>query len=201
MLQEVTHDMHVFGSEIDSYNLPSFFHHPQTLHIGLSHDTAFFVSRAGLHVQDKSGGYILVAPWLDRESVMIWRRENMWRTWRAGYVCKDVNLLATFESFVDVAANARKVYTDRLHVSTLAAILGKETYSPATKQRVLRQKQLGPRTSMCQGATRRIFACYLNQRDRNENCGLHKPTAQSPHTSAITLYANVVHRTSPMLEC
>ena len=128
MLQEVTHDMYVFCREIDSYNLLSPFHHPQTVHIGVSHDTALFVSKADLHVQDKSGGYILVAPRLDRESVVTWRREKMWRAWRTGYICKDVNLLATFKSFVDVVANARKVYTDRLHVSILGAILGKETY-------------------------------------------------------------------------
>jgi len=128
ILQEITNDVHVFCREIESCNLLSSFHYPKNVHISLSADTALYVSRGDLHVQDKPGDYILVAPRLDRESVVTWRLEKMRRTWGTSYVCKDVNLLADFKSFVEVVANACKVYTDRLHVAILAAILAKETY-------------------------------------------------------------------------
>jgi len=125
---EIEQELHIFCRETESYKLLTSLRQPENVHIHLSADTALYLSSRDLPKHSSGGKYILVAPRLDRESVVRWRVQKLRRSSRKPIVSKDVNLLPTFGSFVDIVANSSTVYTDRLHVSILAAILDKETY-------------------------------------------------------------------------
>ena len=125
---EIEQELHVFCRETESYKLLTSLRHPENVYVHLSADTALYLSSGDLPVHSRRGTYILIAPRLDRESVVKWRVEKVRKSSRKSIVSKDVNLLPNFRSFVDIVANSSTVYTDRLHVSILAAILNKETY-------------------------------------------------------------------------
>ena len=127
-LADMKHDMHVFCRERGSYGLLSSLRPPKNIHVHLSADTAFYLSSSDLPVLHRRRKHILIAPRLDRESVVNWRVEKIRKLWRKPIIIKDVNLLPNFKSFVDIVANSSSVYTDRLHVSILATILNTETY-------------------------------------------------------------------------
>jgi exopolysaccharide biosynthesis predicted pyruvyltransferase EpsI len=128
VLANLREEVHIFCRENESYKLLSSFRYPKNVHIHLSPDTAFYLSRKDLDVRNVRERYILIAPRLDRESATTWRINKIPKSRGTHVVSKDANLLPDFKSFVDIVANACKVYTDRLHVSILAAILNKETY-------------------------------------------------------------------------
>ena len=125
---EIEQELHIFCRETESYKLLTSLRHPENVRVHLSADTAFYLSIGDFPEPSGRGNYVLIAPRLDRESVVKWRVGNI-REWsRKPLVSKDVNLLPNFRSFVEIVANSSTVYTDRLHVSILAAILNKETY-------------------------------------------------------------------------
>lgn len=125
---DVKQEMHIFCRETDSYKLLRSLHKPRNIHVHLSHDTALYLTPKDFTPAVNRGKYVLVAPRLDRESVVKWRVKRIRRSNQMPVVSKDVNLLRSYSSFVETISDSAVVYTDRLHVSILSAILGKETY-------------------------------------------------------------------------
>jgi exopolysaccharide biosynthesis predicted pyruvyltransferase EpsI len=124
---QIEGEMHVFCREKESYRLLRSLRRPRNLHVHLSPDTALYLTRNDLHEHVTRGSYVLIAPRLDRESIVNWRIRHVQNACTRTIV-KDINLLPSFRSFIDITAKAARVYTDRLHVAILAAILKKETY-------------------------------------------------------------------------
>jgi exopolysaccharide biosynthesis predicted pyruvyltransferase EpsI len=124
---QIEAEMHVFCREKESYKLLRSLRRPRNLHVYLSPDTALYLTRKDFHEQVKRGSYVLIAPRLDRESLVNWRIRQL-RNRCTRTIVKDINLLPSFMSFIDITAKAARVYTDRLHVAILAAILRKEIY-------------------------------------------------------------------------
>ena len=119
---------HLFCRETESYNLLRSLQWPGNVHAHISPDTALYLTSSDFQIQTRRANYILIAPRLDRESVVRWRIRKIRRSSGKTIVTKDVNLLPNFKSYVETIANSSEVYTDRLHVAILAAILNKETY-------------------------------------------------------------------------
>ena len=80
-LAEISQQVHVFCREITSYNVLSSFHYRKNVHVHLSPDTAFYLSRSDFHVQNKRGKYVLIVPRLDRESMVRWRIDRIRKQW------------------------------------------------------------------------------------------------------------------------
>lgn len=123
--KQIKQIVYVFCRERYSYDLLSSMNFPENVHIHLSHDTAFYLSKEDFTLQNEGGTYILVAPRRDRESAVTWKIK---KTHPKKILFGDVYYATDFGSFVNIIGNACKVYTDRLHVAILSAILGKETY-------------------------------------------------------------------------
>jgi exopolysaccharide biosynthesis predicted pyruvyltransferase EpsI len=125
-------EIHLFSRERYSYNLLRSMNLPKNLHVHLSHDSAFYLSKTDFH--PTKGSYDLVCPRQDKESAVTWNikqwgdsdiidlRESKERI----FVGDIVNL--DFDFFVQLVEDSRCVFTDRLHVAIFAAILGKDTF-------------------------------------------------------------------------
>ncbi|MGA3109144.1 MAG: polysaccharide pyruvyl transferase family protein [Candidatus Bathyarchaeia archaeon] len=128
MVTSLGKEIHLFCREAPSYALLKSLSFSRNVHIGCSPDAAFYMSAADLGAKPENK-YVLVAPRLDRESIVKWNLSMIWKIWpKASVRFGDVNLLPDLSTFVEVVARASKVFTDRLHVSILSSILGKETY-------------------------------------------------------------------------
>ena len=119
-------EIHLFCRERYSYDLLCSMHFPKNVHINLSHDTALYLPKEDFKLQNEKGTYVLIAPRDDRESIVTWKTKQIPKQVKIFF--GDIENVANFESFVNLVGNACKVYTDRLHVAILSAILGKETY-------------------------------------------------------------------------
>ena len=128
MVTSLGREVHIFCREMPSYSLLKSLQFPRSVRLGLSPDAALYTSQADFNAQSENR-YVLVAPRLDRESIVKWDLRKMWKFWpRSSVRFGDVNLLPNFPTFIASVAHASRVFTDRLHVSILASILGKETY-------------------------------------------------------------------------
>lgn len=126
VLGQLEQQVHIFCREIPSYDALSSVRMAKNVHVHLSQDTAFYLSRKDFHVRS-FGKYVLIAARLDRESIMTWNVNEI-RKLGMPTVMRDLELLPDFKLYVRTIAEASKVYTDRLHVAILSAILSKETY-------------------------------------------------------------------------
>ncbi len=128
--------IYLFCREKYSYNLLLSMNFPENVHIHLSHDTALYLSKDDFNSRD--GSYDLICPRDDKESVVDWRIEDLGKQENMKLInftefstnkviLGDTDFVADFKAFVDLIENSRRVYTDRLHVAILAAILGKDT--------------------------------------------------------------------------
>jgi len=122
----IENEVHLFCREKYSYGLLDAINFPRNVHIHLSKDTAFYCQNEDFRLESGDESYYLVALRNDRESVVTWKARQMSEGIRILF--GDVGLLSDFKSFVNIVGNATKVYTDRLHVAILSAILEKETY-------------------------------------------------------------------------
>lgn len=128
MVTSLGEEIHLFCREIPSYTLLRSLSFSRNVHIGRSPDAALYMSAADFSAKPENR-HVLVAPRLDRESIVKWNLSMMWEIWpKASIRFGDVNLLPDFHTFIEVVARASKVFTDRLHVSILSSMLGKETY-------------------------------------------------------------------------
>lgn len=128
MVANLGEEVHLFCREVTSYTLLKSLSFSRNVHIGCSPDAALYMS-AGDFSAKPENKHVLIAPRLDRESIVKWNLSMMWEIWpKASVRFGDVNLLPDLHTFIEVVAHASKVFTDRLHVSILSSILGRETY-------------------------------------------------------------------------
>ena len=129
-------EIYLFCRERYSYNLLLSMNFPENVHVYLSHDTALYLSKDDFNPRNSS--YDLFCPRGDRESAVDWRIEDLRKRRNVGLtdsgqpidkvLVGDLDLVGDFRAFVNLIENARRVYTDRLHVAILSAILGKDTF-------------------------------------------------------------------------
>lgn len=138
----VNREVYLFCRERYSYDLLNSCDFPSNIHVCISDDTALYLSREDFlakgiqSVQESS--FDLVCTRTDIESMINWDREIFNIRKQAelkndGEVASrvlagDLENVADFQVFVALVANARRVFTDRLHVAILSAILGKDTF-------------------------------------------------------------------------
>ena len=116
-------EIYLFCRERYSYKLLRSMSFPKNVHVFLSHDTALYLSKEDFH--PRNGSYDLICPREDRESVVTWKIEG---SNHRKILVGDIESVPDFTAFVNLIENARRVYTDRLHVAILSAILGKDTF-------------------------------------------------------------------------
>jgi len=129
-------EIYLFCRERYSYNLLLSMNFPKNVHTYLSHDTALYLSKDDFNPQN--GSYDLICPRTDKESIVDWGLEDFKKQRNAGLkhlvgsknkvLIGDLDVVATFKEFLNLIEKSRKVYTDRLHVAILSAILGKDTF-------------------------------------------------------------------------
>jgi len=134
LLKKVTQEVYLFCRERRSYRLLNSMNFSQNVHVCLSQDTALYLSREDFDPKD--GEYDLVCLRKDQESVISADAELMENFQRAvvkglrlskrALITVDLALLPNFDDFVSLLEDSRKVYTDRLHVAMMAAIIGKD---------------------------------------------------------------------------
>jgi len=128
-------EIDLFCRERYSYNLLCSMNFPENVHIHLSHDTALYLSKDDFNPQN--GSYDLICPRGDRESVVDWRIQDLSKQKNMELINSeqpvnkaivgDIDLVTDFQAFANLIENSKRVYTDRLHVAILSAILGKDT--------------------------------------------------------------------------
>ena len=122
----LSHRTHFFCREVTSYNLANSLHLQPNVEVHLSPDPAFYLTPLDIGCAT-TVSYVLMAPRLDRESTVKWHVGEILNKWPRVSI-RDIDLLPNFGSYVSAVASASEVYTDRLHVSILAALLGKKTH-------------------------------------------------------------------------
>ena len=127
-------DIYLFCREKFSYHLLNSLKVPKNVHVHLSHDTNFYLSKEDFHV--RQGNYNLICLRTDKESALFQKEEDIAKSLEgltlAGQLKSktfigDLSLHGNFRDFVRLIETSKRVYTDRLHVAILATILGKET--------------------------------------------------------------------------
>ena len=129
VIADIEQELHIFCRERTSYDLMCSTHFPANVHVHLSQDAALYLTDGDFEVK-KSGReeYVLVAPRLDRESIVRWNLRRAQKLWKETRILVRDMSLCDLTSFVNIVGNASEVHTDRLHVGILSAILGKQTY-------------------------------------------------------------------------
>ena len=136
LLKNSSQQICLFCRERYSYNLLRSMNLPENVHVYLSDDTAFYLSKKNFHPIE--GSYDLICPRRDKESMVSWKLNGLER-WEEGGIIDlrkskrrvfvgDISSDVDFDVFVKLIEGARRVYTDRLHVAIFSAILAKETF-------------------------------------------------------------------------
>ena len=101
---------------------------PPNVNLKLSQDTALYLQEGDLTplVEPYDESYDLVSFRGDKESLVPAREKAAVREACENPRIEDVSVRGSLSDFVSAVADARRIYTDRLHVSILAHILGKE---------------------------------------------------------------------------
>jgi len=134
LFHNVRQQIYLFCRGRYSYNLLNSMSLPENVHINLSHDTTFYLSKEDFHA--RASGYDLICFRTDKESALFRKTKpnitnkkgiiDLSRS-KKGMVIGDISLLNNFRDFINLVEGSRKVFTDRLHVAILAALLGKDT--------------------------------------------------------------------------
>jgi len=124
----------LFCREKYSYELLQSFNLPTNTEVHLADDTAFYLSKEDFHARDEK--YDIVCPREDKESPEA-SRNLFYKRYKNNTIdlrhteekvfIGDISFFP-FSAWVNLIEGSRRVYTDRLHVAILSAILGKETY-------------------------------------------------------------------------
>jgi exopolysaccharide biosynthesis predicted pyruvyltransferase EpsI len=101
---------------------------PPNVRLKLSQDTALYLQEGDLTplVEPYGESYDLVSFREDKESLVPEREKAAVKKACENPRIEDVSVRGSLSDFVSAVADARRIYTDRLHVSILAHILGKE---------------------------------------------------------------------------
>lgn len=122
-------EIYLFCRERYSYKLLKTMNLAKNIHIKLSHDTSFYLSKNDFNPRD--GDYDLVCLRKDVESVLLSKIDlkllQTIKESRRKIIFRDISLIGDFKQFLHLTENARRVYSDRLHAAIFAAILGKDT--------------------------------------------------------------------------
>ena len=102
---------------------------PPSVKVLLAEDTALYLEAEDLegYIDSAEGHYDLICLRDDRESAISRDLRRSILNEAVNPLVMDISKRGSFKDFVSIIANADRVYTDRLHVAILAAILGKET--------------------------------------------------------------------------
>ena len=135
LFQVAKREIYLFCREKYSYNLLNSMDLPENIHVHLCHDTTFYLSKEDFHPRESI--YDLICLRTDKESAIFRKKGNSKGLQRIGMkglkkplervLVWDISLIANFRDFLHLVEGSRKVYTDRLHVAILAALLGKDT--------------------------------------------------------------------------
>ncbi len=134
LFSKTNQKIYLFSREKFSYQLLTSLKLPKNVHVLLSPDASFYLSKEDFHA--KSGKYNLFCLRSDKESALfqdgddfnlLWKENLDFRKLKSKILLKDVSIFGDFKDFVATIESSNSVYTDRLHVAILAAILGKKT--------------------------------------------------------------------------
>lgn len=102
---------------------------PPSVKVLLAEDTALYLEAEDLecYIEPVEDDYDLICLRDDRESAISRNLRRSILNEAVNPLVMDISKRGSFKDFVSTIANADRVYTDRLHVAILAAILGKET--------------------------------------------------------------------------
>jgi len=124
-----SNDIHLFCREEYSYNILQNYNLPSNVEIYLSKDTALYLEENDLRPYQKSQEKVgtLLAFRDDRESVIRPKQKEELEEKGENVMKADLSnhQKYNFTDFISIANNANQIYTDRLHMSILGAILGK----------------------------------------------------------------------------
>lgn len=100
---------------------------PDNVSMSVSPELALYLERDDLteYMEDKEGGYDLVALRSDKESALGSAARDELIQVCDNPVISDVSMVGSMTDFVSTVYNADRIYTDRLHVAILSKILGK----------------------------------------------------------------------------
>lgn len=125
IFNEFEGEAYLFCREKYSYKLLSKMKLPKNVKVVLSHDTAFYLSKEDF--PKGSPKHDLLCFRQDKESIITEKVKNAVRKIAENPLELDVATKAkNFNEFVSTITNSKNVYTDRLHVAILAAILKKQ---------------------------------------------------------------------------
>jgi exopolysaccharide biosynthesis predicted pyruvyltransferase EpsI len=101
---------------------------PKNVSLQLSQDTALYLQKADLTplVELSCESYDLVSFRRDKESLVPAREKAAVKEACKNPLIEDVSMRGSLKDFVSAVVNARRILTDRLHVSILAHIWGKQ---------------------------------------------------------------------------
>lgn len=134
LFSKTSQKIYLFCREKFSYQLLASLKLPKNVQVLLSPDTSFYLSKEDFH--SRPGKYTIFCLRTDKESAMFHDGEDVQLLWQETLDCKqlkkriimqDLSIFGSFKDFVDIIESSNSVYTDRLHVAILAAILGKKT--------------------------------------------------------------------------
>ena len=102
---------------------------PPSVEVQLAEDTALYLEAEDLKefIRPMGRRYDLICLRRDRESAISEELRRSIMGEAVNPLVADISKRGSFKDYVSTVANAERVYTDRLHVAILAAILGKET--------------------------------------------------------------------------
>lgn len=135
LFSKTAQEVYLFCRERYSYKLLNSIKFPKNIHVSLSQDTAFYLSRDDFN--PRAGTYDLICLRKDQESVIFVKAECLrhlqriiiedMRLSQKTLLAVDISLLPNFGDFLSLIEDSMRVYTDRLHVAIMAAIIGKNT--------------------------------------------------------------------------
>ena len=102
---------------------------PPSVEVHVSDDTSLYLEPGDLerYIQPRRGGYDLVCFRGDRESAISEALKRSILAMAVDPLVGDISKRRSFEEFISTVAHAERVYTDRLHVAILAALLRRDT--------------------------------------------------------------------------
>lgn len=118
---------YLFCREKYSYSHLNKMKFPDNVEVKLSHDTAFYLSKNDF--PEGKPSHDLLCFRTDKESVMDEETKKVVMAMAENPLEGDICIKAkSFEEFTSTIADSKKVFTDRLHVGILSAILGKTVF-------------------------------------------------------------------------
>ncbi|WGM88491.1 MAG: polysaccharide pyruvyl transferase family protein [Candidatus Bathyarchaeum tardum] len=136
LFSKTKEDIFLFCREKFSYKLLSSLKLTKNVHVFLSNDTAFYLTKEDFNIFQEDN-YSLICLRTDKESrgipeietsKRLLKETSLAQVSKNKLLIKDLSVIGNFNDFIRLIGTSKQVYTDRLHVAILATILGKETF-------------------------------------------------------------------------